>query len=102
MRSHKKTLAAVTVVSGLAISTFAFAQTTKPGAPGTEGATNPGATDSIHGQVPNQGPRSTTGAGSVGSSGGGAATRPMQPGQENVTNPGAQDSIHGQERNRTR
>jgi hypothetical protein len=102
MHSQKLTLAAITLASGLAVSTFAFAQTTQPGAPGTENRTNPGATDSIHGQVPNQGPRTgTTGAGSS-NTGGAGGTRPMQPGQENVTNPGAQDSIHGQRQNSTR
>jgi hypothetical protein len=101
MRTHTLTLLAVTLVSGLALSTFAHAQTGSrthqgassalPASPlGSEDATNPGATDSMHGL--RTGPNNvTTGVGPTPS---GTLPRPVI-GGEDATNPGNTDSMHG-------
>jgi hypothetical protein len=101
MRAHKLTVLAVTLVSGLALSTFALAQTGSgthhgasnalPRAPlGSEDATNPGATDSMHGL--RTGPNNvTTGVGPSTS----GTLPPSVIGSEDVTNPGDTDSMHG-------
>jgi hypothetical protein len=98
MRSHKLSVLAVTLVSGLALSTFALAQTgsrTHSSAipaspPGSEDATNPGATDSMHGL--RTGPNSVTTG--VSPSASGTLPRPVL-GGEDATNPGNTDSMHG-------
>ena len=94
MRSHTPALLAVTLMGGLAMSTFAVAQTgtraLPVSPPGSEDVTNPGATDSMHGL--RSGPNNvTTGAGPSAS---GTLPRPVI-GGEDATNPGNTDSMHG-------